>query len=156
MESPPKPRRLRRLFGRLTAATLGAAAAGAAATQATPAAAAELDDDPRHDAAAHWFAISLERMEPLPATYTACQWALSPDPELRATVAASLQWPFRLVGDGLIIDHLSRDPLPAIRAEVARALFTRHAIVRDEVMARLAADPSPEVREVVQLAARGR
>lgn len=156
MDSPPKPRRLRRLFGRLTAATLGAAAAGAATTPAAAAAATDVDDDPRHDAAAHWFAVSLERMEPLPATYTACQWAMSPDPELRATVATALEWTFRLVGDSLIIDHLSRDPLPAIRAAAARAAWIRDPADGDDVLARLADDPSPEVREVVQLAARGR
>jgi hypothetical protein len=120
------------------------------------AAAADVDDDPRHDAAAHWLAVSLERMQPLPATYTACQWALSPDPELRATVATALEWTFRLVGDSLIIDHLSRDPLPSIRAAAARAAWLRHTIVGDDVLVRLADDPSPEVREVAQLAARGR
>src|SRR5207244_1175892 len=85
---------------------------------APPAAAPDLDDDappglhadgddPRHAAAAHWLAISLERMTPLAATSTACRWALSPDPDQRATIASALEWTFALLGDSLIIDHLS-------------------------------------------------
>ena len=157
MDTPPKPRRLRRLFGRLTAATLSAAAAGAEA----PALAAAIDTDSppdglRHETAAHWFAVSLERMSPLPRTYLACQWALSPDPEQRATVATALEWTFPLIGDSVIIDHLSRDPLPGVRAAAARAAWVRHPLVGDEVLARLATDPAAEVRDVAQLAARGR
>jgi hypothetical protein len=156
MESPPKSRRLRRLIGRITAAALGATAAGASTAQAAATAAAADLDDPRHETAAHWLAISLEQMQPLPATYTACQWALSPDPEQRATVATALERAFRLVGDSVILDHLSRDPSPAIRVAVARAAWIRQPALADEVLARLADDPSPEVREVAQLASRGR
>ena len=156
-EPPPKPRRLRRLIGRLTAATLGASAAAASTAQAAAtAAAADIDDDPRHETAAHWLAISLEQMAPLPATYTACQWALSPDAAQRATIATALERSFRLVGDSVILDHLSRDPSTEIRLAVARAAWLRRPAVADEVLARLADDPSPEVREVAQLASRGR
>jgi hypothetical protein len=155
MDPAPKPRRFRRLFGRLTAATLSAAAASAEAP-----ALAEAPDPPpeglRHDTAAHWFAVSLERMSPLPRTYLACQWALSPDPEQRATVATALEWTFALIGDSVIIDHLSRDPLPGVRAAAARAAWVRQPLVGEDVLARLAADPAPEVRDVALLASRGR
>lgn len=171
--TPPRPpRRIRRWFTRLTAAALGAAAAptadaavGADLMTRGPAAADVAPDedppgyvldegDPRLSTAAQWLAVSLERMEPLPATYTACTWALSPDPAQRATIAASLEWTFSLAGDDVIVDHLSRDPEPRVRAAIARAAWTRRAA--DDVLTRLADDPSPEVREVAQLAMRGR
>jgi hypothetical protein len=158
MERPPR-RRLRRLFGRLTAATLGAASIAAVPADLDPPG-LELphsdDADPRHAAAAHWLAVSLERMAPLAATHTACRWALSSDPGQRLTMASALEWTFPLLGDGSIIDHLSRDPAPDVRAAAARAAWVRHALVGDEVLARLASDPAPEVREVAQLASRGR
>ena len=167
MHRPTPPRRLRRLFGRLTAATLGVASVSAAPPDldddppGVRAADSSADDgdtgDPRRAAAAHWLAVSLERMAPLPATHTACGWALSSDPAQRATIARALEWTFRLFGDAVIIDHLSRDPEPEVRAAVARAAWVRQPIgVGDDVLALLAADPSPEVRDVALLAARGR
>ncbi len=175
------PRRLHRLLGRLTAATSGIALSaipahavtrgGAASIAASPPADFDGDPpgvtvpdnpdedvaDPRHAAAAHWLAISLERMEPLPATYTACTWTLSSDPEQRVTIAGALEWTFRLVGDSIIVDHLSRDPEARVRAAAARAAWARHAAgVDEQILARLAADPEPEVREIARLAMRGR
>lgn len=161
MSRPPR-RRLRRLFGRLTAATLGAASLAATPVDDPPSLSAPAGDsasddgDPRQLAAAHWLAVSLERMTPLDATHLACRWALSTDPAQRLTVASALEWTFPLLGDGSIIDHLSRDQAPDVRAAAARAAWVRHAIVGDEVLARLAGDPAPEVREVALLASRGR
>jgi hypothetical protein len=162
---PPRPRPISRWLGRLTAATLGAASIGAAPPDVdddppgsiVPDHPDDDDLDPRHVAAAHWLAVSLERMLPLAATNTACRWALSPDPELRATMAGALEWTFTLLGDRTIIEHLAHDPEPAVRAAAARAAWARHARgSADAVLARLAADEDPQVREIAQLAMRGR
>jgi hypothetical protein len=166
---PPRGRPLRRLLGRLTLATLGATIAApsddASAADHPPGATApdrDTDDlydavDPRGDVAAHWLAVSLERMPGLGATQTACRWALSPEVDQRLTVAAALEWTFRLLGDSVIIDHLSRDPDARVRVAAARAAWARHAAGGDPgVLTRLAGDPAAEVREVAILALRGR
>jgi len=161
-------RPLRRLIGRLTLATLGATIAApaddASAADQPPGATApnDLDDgydaiDPRDDVAAHWLAVSLERMPALGATHTACRWALSPEVEQRLAVAGALEWTFPLLGDSVLIDHLSRDDDARVRAAAARAAWARHAAGGDPgVLARLAGDPDPDVREVAVLALRGR
>ena len=42
-------------------------------------------------------------------------------------VARSLEWMFPLLGDSIIIDHLSRDADPEIRAATARAAWIRRS-----------------------------
>ena len=92
-------------------------------------------------------AIALQRMEPIEATHIASAWAMSPDPMRRIGVARALEWQFPLVGDAVVIDHLSRDPSPAIRASCARAAWIRRATGGDPgVLDRLARDIDPEVR----------
>lgn len=92
-------------------------------------------------------AIALSRMEPLEATNIASTWALSPDPLRRVGVARSLEWQFPLVGDAVVLDHLSRDPDPAIRVACARAAWIRRGTGGDPgVLDRLVQDIDPEVR----------
>jgi hypothetical protein len=94
-------------------------------------------------------AIALTRMEPLEATHIASTWALSPDPLRRVGVARSLEWQLPLVGDAVVLDHLSRDPDPAIRVAVARAAWIRRATGGDPgILDRLARDIDPAVRAV--------
>lgn len=94
-------------------------------------------------------AIALERMQPLEATHVASSWALSRDVLRRHGVARALEWQFPLVGDDLIVDHLSRDADPAIRAACARAAWIRRDTGGDPgVLDRLADDPDPDVRAV--------
>lgn len=94
-------------------------------------------------------AIALERFEPLEATHVASSWALSPDPLRRVGIARALEWSFPLVGDALVIEHLSHDPDPQIRAACARAAWIRRATGGDlGVLDRLARDPSPEVAAI--------
>lgn len=94
-------------------------------------------------------AIALERMAPLEATHIASSWALSEDPLRRVGVARALEWQFPLVGDDLVIDHLSHDGDPAIRCACARAAWIRRATGGDPgVLDRLADDPNPDVRAV--------
>jgi hypothetical protein len=98
-------------------------------------------------------ALTLGEMRPLWATHLATTWALSPDPVRRAAVACALEWAFPLVGDAVIIDHLSRDADPQIRAACARAAWIRRTTGGDPgVLARLVDDPDPEVRAVVRRA----
>jgi len=122
----------------------------------------ESDADP--DAGAGWdlltgeiagqsLANTLSVLPPLEATHTACVLALSTDRDRRLAIACALEWAFQLVGDDLVIDHLSADPDARIRRAAARAAWARRAIGGDPgVLARLAHDPDPRVREVAALA----
>lgn len=94
-------------------------------------------------------ARALEAARPLAATQVASTWATSDDPVRRLALAHALEWSFRLVGDSLMIDHLSRDPSPAVRAASARAAWLRRATGGDDgVLARLATDPDDTVRTI--------
>ncbi|HET9624123.1 MAG TPA: hypothetical protein VFP84_22275 [Kofleriaceae bacterium] len=88
-------------------------------------------------------------MRRLSATHLAATWSLSDDPLRRLAVAHALEWSFPLVGDALVIDHLSRDREPGIRAAAARAAWARRHTGGDlGVLARLSHDPDPTVRAV--------
>jgi hypothetical protein len=88
-------------------------------------------------------------LRPLSATHLAASWSLAADPLRRLAVAHALEWVFPLVGDALVIDHLSRDPDPAVRVAAARAAWARRHTGGDlGVLARLSHDPDPAVRAV--------
>jgi hypothetical protein len=94
-------------------------------------------------------ALALAEVRPLAATYLVASWSLSVDPLRRQAVAHALEWTFPLVGDALVIEHLSHDGDPAIRAAVARAAWARRPTGGDlGVLARLSHDPDPTVRAV--------
>jgi hypothetical protein len=168
---------LRRLLSRLAALALSASSAtssaaaavgpaAAAPPEATDAAGIDVDDDDAdldaslpidreqleaRDAAAtlgRSLALALGELRPLTATHLAATWSLSSDPLRRLAVAHALEWTFPLVGDALVIDHLSRDADPQVRAASARAAWARRPGGDPGVLARLSVDPDPEVREV--------
>ena len=161
---------LRRLLSKLTALALTTSAVGAtgAAGSSEPAEAFDVIDTDdvdldaslaidrehldEHDAAAalgRHLAMALGELRPLSATHLAASWALSADPVRRLAVGHALEWRFALVGDGLVIDHLSRDADPAIRAASARAAWARRTVGGDlGVLDRLRSDPDPAVRAV--------
>ena len=165
---------LRRLLSRLAALALTTGAIAPAAAEASGGAppvpevdavddaelVSDLPIDPEHvdelDAAAtlgRGLALALSEMRPLAATHIASTWALSAHPVRRLAVAHALEWTFKLVGDSLIIDHLSRDPEPAIRTEIARAAWVRRSVGGDPgVLRRLAEDPDPQVRATARRA----
>lgn len=94
-------------------------------------------------------ALALTDMRPLAATYLAATWTLSSDPVRRLAIAHALAWTFPLVGDALVIDHLSYDADPEIRGAAARAAWARRQIGGDDgVLARLSHDPDPQVRAI--------
>lgn len=98
-------------------------------------------------------AVALSRAPALVATELAARWAVSGDAARRLAIADALSWRFRLVGDDVVIDHLSRDSDPVIRRAAALAAWTRRAAGGDDhVLERLADDPDLEVRRVVCLA----
>jgi hypothetical protein len=155
---------LRRLLSKLTVLALSAAPAVANA-DAPVVSQSAFDDadldadvpidrehiDPRDAATVlgRTLARALGEMRPLAATHLAATWALADDPVRRAAIANALEWAFPLVGDVIVIDHLSRDPDPMIRAATARAAWVRRASGADQgVLARLADDPDPEVRAI--------
>ena len=159
---------LRRLLSKLTVLALTAAPVAAHADHASPIAAdCELDADvpidrehlDLHDAAAmlgRSLAQALTEVSPLHATQLATTWAVSDDPLRRAAVARALEWTFPLLGDSVIIDHLSRDPDPMIRAASAQAAWIRRASGGDAgVLERLATDADPDVRSIALRARRG-
>lgn len=157
---------LRRLLSKLTALALSTSAVGVAAAQPAPDQSgldiedseldASLSIDPgpldTQDAAAalgRSLAMALSQLRPLSATHLAATWCLSDDALRRLAVAHALEWTFSLVGDALVIDHLSRDDDPAIRAASARAAWARRVTGGDPgVLARLSRDPDPRVRAV--------
>jgi hypothetical protein len=95
-------------------------------------------------------ALALANMRPLSATHLASTWALSDDTTRRLALAHSLEWAFPLVGDAVVLDHLSHDPEVEIRAAVARAAWVRRTAGGDPgVLDRLAHDPDPDVRAIV-------
>src|SRR4051812_18566359 len=93
-------------------------------------------------------ALALGELRPLTATRLAATWSLSAAPLRRLAVAHALEWTFPLVGDALVIDHLSRDADPQVRAASARAAWARRPGGDPGVLERLSLDPDPEVREV--------
>jgi hypothetical protein len=166
---------LRRLLSKLTALALSASPVGAAGAVLAPEVSALDADDSDLDASlpidrehldAHDAALALGRglaqalaeMRPLWATHLAATWSLSPDPLRRLAMAHALEWshPLALVGDALVLDHLSHDGDPQIRAAVARAAWARRQSGADEeVLARLSHDPDPTVRAVAMAARSG-
>lgn len=159
----PKPSRgaLRRLLGKLAFTTIGATAAPAAAQADVDETEAALRligaDDPDASHSGHTLAVLLERMHPLSATRTAATAAMSPRPELRIALGEALTWSFALVGDAVVIDHLSRDPVAEVRFAAARAAHARRASGGDDgVLVRLVDDPDPSVRQAAVLALHGR
>jgi hypothetical protein len=164
---------LRRLLSRLAALALSTSSAtsfigpaAAAPPEAGDAADIDVDEDDAdldaslpidreqleaRDAAAalgRSLALALGELRPLTATHLAATWSLSSDPLRRLAVAHALEWTFPLVGDALVIDHLSRDADPQVRAASARAAWARRPGGDPGVLARLSLDPDPEVREV--------
>jgi hypothetical protein len=109
-----------------------------------------------HDAArtlGRTLAMALGELRPLSATHLAATWSLSSDPLRKLAVAHALEWTFPLVGDALVVDHLSRDADPEIRAAAGRAAWARRATGGDlGVLARLSHDPDPAVRAVADSA----
>jgi hypothetical protein len=94
-------------------------------------------------------AMAMSELRQLDAIHLGTTWALSPDPVRREAIARSLEWMFPLVGDSVIIDHLSRDIDPAIRAASARAAWIRRTTGGDPgVLARLSHDSDLEVRSI--------
>lgn len=151
---------LRRLLSRLTALALSASPAAAGATgsiepvRMVDALALEVGEIDREliddaDAAAalgRGLALALTELRPLAGTQLAASWAVSPEPLRRLAIAHALEWAFPLVGDALVIDHLSRDDDPSIRAAAARAAWIRGC--EPTVLDRLTRDPDPHVRSV--------
>lgn len=155
---------LRRLLSKLTVLALASSPATSSADHVRAAQAQPDEDDGELDAnlpidrehvdpcdAAGMLARSLARalaeMKPLAATHLATTWALSADTLRRASIAHALVWAFPLLGDATILDHLSRDSEPQIRAAAARAARVRRPAGGDlGVLARLADDPDPDVR----------
>jgi hypothetical protein len=155
---------IRRLLARLAVIAVAAAApVGVAHAKVSlddtaldahrPVALGSLAPDTAAVALGRHLALALAEVAPIEATRLATTWSLSRDPLHRRAVAEALEWPFRLVGDSVILDHLSRDQDRAIRVASARAAWARRAGGGDDgVLERLAHDPDPDVREVARTA----
>ena len=150
---------LRRLLSRLTALALSATPASAGAASLEPVRMVEelaldvneidrelIDDEDAAAALGRGLALALTELRPLAGTQLAASWAVSPEPLRRLAIANALEWTFPLVGDALVLDHLSRDADAAIRRAAARAAWIRGC--EPTVLERLARDPDPQVRSV--------
>jgi len=91
----------------------------------------------------------------LAATHLASTWALSEDPLRRIAIAHALEWAFPLVGDDIILDHLSHDADPKVRSAVARASWVRRPHLGTDIVDRLSADPDLDVRAIARRPGRG-
>lgn len=100
-------------------------------------------------------AHTLGGQQPIAATHLASTWALSDDPLRRIAIAHALEWAFPLVGDDIVLDHLSRDADPEVRSAVARAAWVRRPTLGTDIVDRLSADPDPEVRAIARRPGRG-
>jgi hypothetical protein len=173
--SNPTPSRggsLRRLLSHLLFAGAGVAALPSAASATELDSTADSDDviedvvDAALDlagepgdpvAGGHALAVLLEHMHPLDAMRTAATAAMSSRAEVRCALGEALTWVFPLVGDSVVIDHLSHDPEGAVRFAAARAAFARRAGGGDDgTLTRLTADPDPRVANAAILALGGR
>jgi hypothetical protein len=171
---------LRRLLSKLTALALSTSAVGpaAAASYARPKVDLSVtetvetpeDEDSDFDASlpidrehldpddaayvlGRSLALALGDMRPMSATHLVATWSLSSDPVRRLAVAHAMEWTFPLVGDSVVIDHLSRDADPQIRAAAGQAAWARRHTAGDlGVLARLSLDPDPRVRAVADSA----
>ena len=162
---PTLPAPMHRISLRRLLAVLALSGSPGAAS-ATPAPSAELDADvpidrenlDPCDAAAmlgRQLAHALCEQSPLEATHLATTWALSDDSLRRVAIAYALEFPFRLVGDDVVLDHLARDPDPQVRAVVARAAWVRRPTLGTDIVDRLTSDPDPEVRSIARRPGRG-
>jgi hypothetical protein len=155
---------LRRVLARLTALTLAVAPGASDAKSLAESQLRELEDEAEidrgavdsetaADALGRGLAVALTEMRPLAATELVATWSLSQDSLRRLAVGIALEWPFYLLGDGVVIDHLSRDGDPEIRAAAARAAWIRgRQGEHHTVLARLADDPDPAVRAIAHSA----
>jgi hypothetical protein len=101
-------------------------------------------------------AILLEHMDPFDATRTAAAGALSDRVEVRRALGEALTWIFPLLGDDVVIDHLSRDADVEVRFAAVRAAHARLAPGDDTgVLARLCDDDSSFVAHAAVLALMG-
>jgi hypothetical protein len=147
---------IKRLLARLAVIAVAAAAPAASVKldddlldAHRPVAVGTLDGDTAAIALGRHLALALAEVAPLEATRLATTWSLSRDAMRRRAVAEALEWPFPLVGDSVILDHLSRDRERAIRAASARAAWARRATGGDAgVLERLVHDSDPEVRDI--------
>jgi hypothetical protein len=147
---------LRRLLSKLTALALSASPIAATAAPQVDELEQDAPIDREHlaprDAAVvlgRSLAQALFELPRLEATQLATTWALSEDALRRAAVGHALEWTFPLLGDDVIIDHLSRDADAAIRAASARAAWVRRTTGGDPgVLDRLVDDPDPDVRSI--------
>jgi hypothetical protein len=158
---------MRRLITKLVVATLGVPASAAAGEAVEIE--AEAVDDAEVDAAlhlatggeggagAHALAILLDHMRPIDATRAAATAALSPRVDVRAAIGEALTWVFPLLGDTVVIDHLSRDTEATVRLAAARAAHARRTHLDDPaLLERLSLDPEASVRDAARLALLGR
>jgi CheY-like chemotaxis protein len=133
MKSEIPRRRLRRLLANSLIAGAGIMAVppdADANTDDLDATDSLLDDDPgASDEApvdiAVDLGVELRRMDPFDATAFATTAALAPEVRIRHLLAAALVSPFALVGDDVVLDHLSLDPDPDVRATAHRAAIAR-------------------------------
>jgi hypothetical protein len=98
---------------------------------------------------------ALARMPDLDRVRVISSWATATSPLLRLAMARALRYAPPAVGLHSALEHLSRDPDPAVRVAVAEAAWLRRREAPGRlitVLQRLAVDQHVFVREVARLA----
>jgi hypothetical protein len=104
---------------------------------------------------AGWLPDAIEWMSRVERTELISSWASSPDPAVRLAIARALRYTVPALGSHTAIEHLARDRDPQVRLVIAEAAWLRRREARDRliaVLAGLADDADPMVREVARLA----
>lgn len=104
---------------------------------------------------AGWLPDAIEWMSRMERTELISSWSTSSDPAVRLAIARALRYTAPALGSHSAIEHLARDRDPQVRLVIAEAAWLRRREAPDRLIAVLAAladDTDPMVREVARLA----
>lgn len=104
---------------------------------------------------AGWLPSVLEWMSRPERTEIIATWSTSRTPAVRLAMARALRYAPPALGSHSAIEHLAGDPDPQVRVAIAEAAWLRRRESPDRligVLAKLADDRDPMVREVARLA----
>lgn len=109
--------------------------------------------------AARAFVTLLDQMSGLERVAVVCTWASSPHDEMRLAAACALRSDVVLVGAATVLEALALDPSVDVRRAVVMAAHVRFSadpVRYGSILATLAFDSDPEVKDTAAALLRGR